>query len=353
MSQSNPVFDTPAQSSEKSSPVQTMLGFITASWITRVVTETAELGLADFVKTGPKTGGQLARETKCHAPSLLRLLRVVTALGIFREDEKGQFHATALSAILETDSPVSLRHFARMIGAGEHYEAWGNLIHAVMTGETAFDNRFQTDVWGYYRNNPKRERIFQSGLMNITEVFDPPILSAYDFSGLGTIVDVAGGHGALLSAILRSNPHAKGILFDAPHVVESVGPRLQAEPTIAPRLRLVGGDFFKSLPRGGDAYILKWILHDWDDEKSAAILRSCRNAMGHGSHLLVIENLNDPGSHPMSKFMDLNMLVMTGGKERSTEDFKRLFRESGFKLNRVIPTDTPFSIVEALPVALT
>ena len=349
MSQQTQVIDTNGNAAiRQDAPVQVVLRMATSLWVSRALAVAAELGLADLVKERPQTAAELASASQCQPDSLSRLLRALSSVGVFAQDTEGRFHPTALSAALESDSPDSLRDFVNMVGSGEHYDAWGNLLHSVRTGDIAFDNRFGEDCWSYYRSHPEDERRFQKGLMKITQVFDPVFLSAYDFSQFRTVVDVAGGHGAFLKAILESTPRVEGILFDAPQVIEMARSTFE-NGGLSGRCRLVAGDFFKSVPHGGDAYILKWIIHDWDDERSLAILKNCRRAMGRGSKLLLFENVIGPDSPPLNAFADLNMLVMTGGKERTAEEFRVLLKEAGFGVNRVIPTGGPLSIVEAVP----
>lgn len=327
-----------------------MLQIISGFWISRAVYVIAKLGIPDLLKSGPKTAEEMAAATKTHAPSLFRILRALVSVGVLSASEDGRFAQTPLSETLVTDAPGTLRWFAVSELGQEHYPAWGNLMHSVKTGEIAFDNFFGVDVWKYFQQNPEDAAIFNNSMSNMTAAANEAITSRYDFSQFGTIVDVGGGHGGLITSILQQHPEVKGILFDAVEVIEGARPKIEAAG-LADRLETVAGDFFKSVPAGGDAYIMKWIIHDWDDEKSKTILRNCRNRMQPNGKLILVDCVVPESNEPhFSKFIDLNMLVMTGGKERTEQEFAQLLAAAGFKLLRVIPTDLPTSIVEAEPL---
>ena len=326
-----------------------MLQIISGFWISRAVYAIAKLGIPDLLKSGPKTTEELASATKMHAPSLFRVLRALVSVGILHSDG-GRFVQTPLSETLVTDSPGSLRWFAVSELGQEHYPAWGNLMHSVKTGEIAFDNFFGVDVWNYFQQNPDDAAIFNNSMSNMTAATNEAITSRYDFSGFDTIVDVGGGHGGLITEILKANPKLKGVLFDAEEVIGGARQKLEAAG-VADRCETIPGDFFRSVPGGGDAYILKWIIHDWNDEKAITILSNVRKQMPQNGRLIVIDCVVPETDEPdFSKFIDLNMLVMTGGKERTAKEFDELLSAAGFKLQRVIPTDLPTSIVEAQPV---
>jgi hypothetical protein len=327
-----------------------MLQIISGFWISRAVYVIGKLGIPDLLAAGPKTAAELALATKTHAPSLFRILRALVSVGVLSSAEGGRFAQTPLSETLVTDAPGSLRWFAVSELGQEHYPAWGNLMHSVKTGEIAFDNFFGVDIWKYFQQNPEDAVVFNNSMSSVTAVTNEAITSLYDFSQFGTIVDVGGGHGGLITSILKKNPEVKGILFDSAEVIAGARPKIEAAG-LADRVETATGDFFKSVPAGGDAYIMKWIIHDWDDEKSNTILRNCRNQMQPNSKLILVDCVVPETDEPhFSKFIDLNMLVMTGGKERTEEEFAQLLATAGFKLLRVIPTDQPFSIVEAEPV---
>lgn len=324
-----------------------MLQLISGFWISRAVYVIANLGIPDELQSGPKTAEELASTTNTHAPSLFRILRALVSVGVLSSTEDGRFAQTPLSETLITNAPGSLRWFAMSELGQEHYPAWGNLMHSVKTGEIAFDNFFGVDIWKYFQQNPEDAAVFNNSMSNVTAHANEAITSLYDFSQFGTIVDVGGGHGGLITSILAKNPEVKGVLFDAAEVIEGARPKIEAAG-LNGRLETVAGDFFKSVPAGGDAYVMKWIIHDWDDEKSNTILRNCRIRIQPKGKLILIDCVVPETNEPhFSKFIDLNMLVMTGGKERTEKEFAELLAAAGFKLLRVIPTDLPTSIVEA------
>ena len=327
-----------------------MLQIISGFWISRAVYVIGKLGIPDLLQSGPKTAEELAAATKTHAPSLFRILRALVSVGVLSSREGGRFGQTPLSETLVTDAPGSLRWFAVSELGQEHYPAWGNLMHSVQTGEIAFDNFFGVDIWKYFNQNPEDAAVFNNSMSSVTAHTNEAIISLYDFSQFGTIVDVGGGHGGLITSILQKNPQVKGILYDAAEVIEGARPKIEAAG-LADRVETVAGDFFKSVPAGGDAYVMKWIIHDWDDEKSNTILKNCRSQMPANGKLILVDSVVPETNEPhFSKFIDLNMLVMTGGKERTEKEFAQLLADAGFKLLRVIPTDLPTSIIEAEPV---
>jgi hypothetical protein len=327
-----------------------MLQIISGFWISRGVYVIAKLGIPDLLKSGPKTAEELAVATKMHAPSLFRILRALASVGVLSSVDGGRFAQTAVSETLVTDAPGSLRWFAVSELGQEHYPAWGNLMHSVKTGEIAFDNFFGVDIWKYFQQNPEDAAVFNDSMSSVTAATNEAIMSLYDFSNFGTVVDVGGGHGGLITSILKSSPKVKGILFDAPEVIEGARPKLEGAG-LAERCETVAGDFFKSVPPGGDAYVMKWIIHDWDDEKAITILRNCRSRMRANGRLILVDCVVPESNEPhFSKFIDLNMLVMTGGKERTAKEFEQLLGAAGFKLLRIIPTELPTSIVEAEPL---
>ncbi|HEU4509820.1 MAG TPA: methyltransferase [Pyrinomonadaceae bacterium] len=325
-----------------------MLQIISGFWISRAVYVIAKLGIPDLLKSGPKTAEELAGATKMHAPSLYRVLRALASVGVVSSQGE-KFALTPLSETLVTDAPGSLRWFTVSELGQEHYPAWGNLMHSVKTGEIAFDHFFGADIWTYFKQNPEDAAVFNDSMSGVTAAANEEIMTKYDFSGFKKVVDVGGGHGGLITSILKKNSHVRGVLFDAPQVIEGARPKIEAAG-LADRCETVSGDFFKSVPAGGDAYVMKWIIHDWDDQKAITILRNCRNQMQPNGKLILVDCVVPETNEPhFSKFIDLNMLVMTGGKERTKEEFEHLLADAGFKLLRVIPTDVPTSIVEAEP----
>ncbi|MBV9958516.1 MAG: methyltransferase [Acidobacteria bacterium] len=326
-------------------PPLAMLQLISGFWISRGIYIAAKLGLADLLHEGPQTAEALAAATVTHAPSLYRVLRALASVGVFTEDERG-FALTPVSETLRTDAPGSLRFFAMTELGEEHYPAWGDLLHSVQTGDIAFDHVYGMPIWEFFAQNRENARIFNNAMTNMTLAVNEAVLASYDFSGIRRIVDVGGGHGSLLISILKANPQMTGMVFDAPQVVEVARANIEAAG-LASRCEAVAGDFFEAVPEGADAYIMKWIIHDWNEERSARILSNCHRAMAEGDKLLLVEAVVPSGSEPhFSKFIDLNMLVMTGGRERTEEEYRQLFATSGFRLKGCVPTASPMSVIE-------
>ena len=332
-------------------PQVTMLQIISGFWLSRAVYIAAKLGLADLVKKQPKSAEELAQATDTHAPSLYRVLRALANAGIFAEDEDQRFHSTSLAATLQNDLPGSLRFFAMTELGEEHYPAWEHALYSVKTGEIAFNHRFGMPMWEFFAANPENARIFYDAMANLTTWVNEATLSSYDFSPFSKTVDVAGGHGSFIIGILKANPMMRGVLFDLPHVIEKAKQRI-SEDGLADRCEAFGGDIFQSVPEGGDAYLLKWIIHDWNDEQSITILKNCRKAMAAGGRLLLVESLIlSVNELSFAKFGDLNMLVMTGGRERTENQYRELLAAAGFEVSRIArarPTLSTLCVIEAV-----
>jgi hypothetical protein len=328
-------------------PTQAVLQVIAGFWLARCVYIAAKLGLADLLQGGAKTPAELAVQTGTHAPSLYRVLRALASNGWLEEDSEGRFSATPLTAGLQTGAPGSLRALATTELGEEHYPAWGNLLFSVRTGDLAFDEVFGMPNWQYWAGHPEHAGVFNRAMSEMTAIIEPAVLSICDFSGARTIVDVGGGRGTLISAILRAYPDARGVVVDLPHVIEQ-GRELIAANGLQDRCEMVGGDFFKQVPSGGDVYLLKWVIHDWDDAKATAILKNCHAAMPPHARLLLIEAPLPPGNDPsLHKLMDVNMLVMTGGRERTEAEYRSLLAEAGFEVTRVTVTPLELGVLEA------
>ena len=331
-------------------PPVAMLQLIAGFWVSRAIYIVAKLGIADLLKDQPRSSEELAAATGTHAPSLYRVLRALASVGVFATDEHGRFALTPLAATLQTGVPGSLRAFAIAELGEDHYPAWGEVLRSVKTGETAFDHLFGMSVWQYRARHPREAQIFDEAMADFTAVAIDAILASYDFSSIGALVDVGGGDGGLIAAILKANPQMKGTLFDAPHVVAGARRRIAAEG-LTERCEISAGDFFASVPSGGDAYVLKNIIVDWDDERSVGILRHCHRAMTARGKLLVIEAVIPPGGgYSFRKFIDLVMLVMTGGRVRTEAEHRALLAAAGFRLTRVIPTPSEMSVIEGVRV---
>lgn len=319
-------------------------------WVAQAVYVAAQLDLAGLLKDGPKPCDELAAATATHAPSLRRLLRALSGIGLFSEDASGRFSLTPLGATLQ-DGPNSVRAMVLHLGESASWQAWGELLHNIRTGETAFKRAHGMEVFPYYAQHTESNAVFNEAMTNYSEAVSAAVTQAYDFSSAGTIVDVGGGHGSLLAAVLKANPNSKGILFDLPPAVADAKERIETEG-LTERCELRGGDFFESVPQGGDVYILKSIIHDWDDKRALAILKNIHQAMKTDGKLLLVETVIPPGNEPSpAKLGDLHMMVMTGGCERSRAEYDALFDAAGFKLVNVIPTESMVSIVEGVKIS--
>lgn len=331
-----------------SPPPATLLQMMTGYWVSQALYVAAKLGIADLLADGPVSCEDLAAATDTHAPSLQRVLRALASVGVFTEVSPGSFALTPLAELLRTETPGSMRALAIMY-AEEQYRAWGELLHSVRTGEMAFDHQFGMGYFEYLAQHPEADRVFNEAMTGWTHQLVGAVVDTYDFSPFKTVVDVGGGYGALLTAGLQGNPVTRGILFEQPHVIARAEKQLVAAG-IADRCTVVGGDFFAAVPTGGDAYVLSQILHDWDDERCVAILSQCRRAMPDHGKLLVVELVLPPGDEPsLGKWLDLHMLVLLGGRERTAAEYDTLFRVAGFKLARVVPTPPGPSVLEAVP----
>ncbi|MBS1530800.1 MAG: methyltransferase [Bacteroidetes bacterium] len=328
-------------------PVQ-MLNMITGFWTASCIYNAARLNIADLLEDGPKSVERLAKETGTHAPSLYRLLRALAGAGVFTQNEKGEFANTTLSLTLLEDVPGSMKAMAKA-QLGDHYKAWGNLKYSLKTGDIAFDHAEGMTIWEYYEKHPDDGLNFMKAMTGLTGAVIAEVVPAYDFSQFKTIVDIGGGNGAFLMAVLNAAPHARGIVFDQEYVVKETQKELIMKD-FAARCNVEAGSFFNHVPAGADAYLMKLVLHDWNDMQAMTILTSCSNAMRKDSKLLIVEALIPEGNTPHpGKFMDINMMAMTGGKERTEKEFCELFAYAGLKLSRVIHTHSPvFSILEVI-----
>jgi len=325
-----------------------LLGLINGFQITQAIHVAATLRIADHLNDGARSASELAALTKSHPDTLYRLLRALAAVGVFREDEGRKFALTPVGDCLRTDSTTPLGAWAEAVGSPYYWQAWGHLLHSVQTGENAFQHLNGSDVWKFRAEHPEQGATFDRAMTQLSRGGAEAVIRAYDFSAFRHIVDVGGGHGLTLAAILRAHPLLRGTLFDQPHVVAGAKAEL-AERGVIERCDIVGGSFFETVPEGVDAYLMRVVIHDWEDEEAIAILKVCRRAMGETAKLLLIERLiAPPNEMPAAKFGDLNMLVLPGGRERTREEFSDLFARSGFELTRVFPAGT-HNVIEARP----
>jgi SAM-dependent methyltransferase len=333
------------------SPAIALRHLCTGFWISQAVAVAAELRIADHLQDAPKTAAELAQLVGAHPGALFRLLRGIASVGVFAEDAQGRFNLTPLAALLLTNNPQSWRAAALLNGAPWIWQPWGDLLYSVKTGEPAFDRIFGAEFDTYLAQHQEAAEIFQAFMRVATAEEALAVAPIYDFSGMTTVVDVGGGRGALLGAILQGNAHLRGVLFEARHVIASARPALEAQG-VAERCEFVAGDFFETLPAGGDVYILKWILVSWDDERAVVILQNCHRAMRTNGRLLVVERIIPTGNEPSyGKLADLNLLVLYHGRHRTEAEYRTLFARAGFTLSRILPTDSPteFSLIEGVP----
>jgi SAM-dependent methyltransferase len=328
-----------------------LLGIIGASWMSQATYVAAQLHIPDLLADGPKTSAELANASGSHAPSLYRLLRALATLEICREREDGAFELTPMGALLRSDVPGSLRSWTIFWG-GPDWPVWGHLLHSVKTGETARKHLSGTQNFQHLALDPDLAALFNQAMVELTRPVAQDVAQTYDFSNMARIVDVGGGYGELLAAILQANSGARGVLFEMAHA-RAAGQRHLAALGLADRCEIVTGSFFEAVPGPADAILLKSIIHDWDDAQSRAIVENCRRALAEGGKLLVIERLM-PGrletspAHQSVVRSDLNMLVGPGGRERTEAEFRALLGSAGSRVNRVIPIAFGFVIIEAI-----
>ncbi len=318
--------------------------------ISRAIFAIAELGIADYLKDGSRSSDEIAKATGTHAPSLYRLLRFAAGLGFFVENADKRFSLTPLGAALQSDAPGYARSTVRMLAGSTAWSAWGEFLNSIKTGETAMEKAFGQPIFDYLSTEPEQAAYFNEAMIGFHGAEPPAVAAAYDFSGIRRLVDVGGGTGNLLTTILLANPELKGMLYDLPHVIAEARSQIEMK-NLSERCEIVAGSFFESVPSSGDAYILSHIIHDWDEQKCLQILENCRRAMPDDSRLLLVEMVVPAGNdfHP-AKFLDLTMLTFTGGRERTEQEYATLFSKVGFNLTRVVPTESPVSVIEAKPI---
>jgi len=331
-------------------PPVAMMGLITGYWVSQAVGVVALLGVADQLGEGPRGSDELARAVGADPQALYRVLRLLASLGVFAEVAPDSFALTPLGETLRSDSPGSVRNFAITETAPGHWLPWGRLHESVRSGRPMAREALGMELFDWYAQNPEEAGFFNAAMGNLSALAASELVRVYDFSAVRTVADVGGAHGVLLTAVLRANPAARGILFDLPHVIATAGDAV-AEEGLSQRCELVSGDFFEAVPEGADLHLLKQIVHDWDDERATRLLQNCHRALGPAGKLLLVEMVIPPENQPSpAQAMDLNMMVLLGGRERTEEDYQRLFQAAGFRLERVIPTHSPFSVIEATRV---
>lgn len=326
-----------------------LLRLVSGFHVAQAIHAAVELGVPDLLADGERTSDDLAEASGADPATLYRLLRALASLGVLHEAEGRHFSLTPLGQPLRSDVPGSVRGWARLVGREYVWRSWGNLANAVRNGENSFRALYGADVFEWRAEHPEESAIFDEAMRSLTAPQAEAVLAAYDFSRFGIIVDVGGGNGTLLASLLAAHPAVRGILFDQAHVVTGGESVLQAAG-VADRCEIVAGSFFEDVPEGGDAYVLKSIIHDWEDEEAIAILRACRAAMGPEAVVLLIErHLGGPNENPAAKLSDLNMLVMPGGRERSDEEYAALFEQAGMRSASTTVAATGHAVIEASP----
>ena len=316
--------------------------------MTQALYVAAKLGIADLLAAKPQPISALAEATETHERALYRVLRSLAGVGIFEETEPQVFALTPLAEPLRSDKPNSMRNGAIFMGEEWHWRVWGDMVYSVKTGKPAWGHVHGAEVFDYFAVHPQQAEIFNKAMTDMSMATAPSVVEAYDFDSIKTLCDIAGGHGYLLAQVLKANPEMKGILFDVPPVIEGADALLEKEG-VAKRVEKVSGDFFASVPKGADAYIMKHIIHDWDDERSIKILQNINTAMSADGKVLIVETIVPEGNEPhYSKLLDLEMLTSPGGAERTASEYRELLAAAGFRLTRIVPTRSPFSIIEAV-----
>ncbi len=322
-------------------PTDEMLRLLSGYWFSQCLYVMAELGIADCLAAGPKTADRLAEETQCHRDSMYRFLRALASTGVLREVEPRRFALTPLSETLRSDRRYSLRPVALLGGHPMHWQAWGNLLHGVRTGQAAFDAAHGESFFELLGKDRELSATFQRVLDRLCAV-DRAVVDAVDLSRFERVVDVGGGTGELARQIVIAHPRSSVVLFDCKHVLEMAPPANGVDP--------VSGDFFQSVPEGGSAYLLKFVLHDWNDKRAAQILQNCRAAMPADGRVFVIEMVvPDDARASTAKTHDINMLVLTGGRERTLKEYRSLLWEADLELVGTASTPQGVSVLEARP----
>lgn len=337
------------QNADTLSLAMTLRQMFTGYWVSQSVYAIAKLGVADLLASGPQDAEQLARRLRIDRGALYRVMRALVSYGLFAEDRDRRFRLTPLGSLLQTEIPGSMRSMA--IWNGElPYRAWGAVMHTMETGQPALRHALGMKLFEYLSQDPESRRVFDEAMTGLSVQVSNAVVSAYDFSGIKRIVDVGGGEGTLVAAILAAHDQMGAILFDLPAAAENAREQIEIAG-LASRCEVIAGDFFAEVPAGADCYILASVIHDWDDEHSLRILRQCRAAMDQGSRLLLVECVIPDSSEPLfATLLDLQMLVVTGGRERTEPQFNDLLRGAGFRMTRTIQTAAPECVIEAVAI---
>lgn len=331
-------------------PAAQLIQMGAGAWIAPILYAAAKLGLADLLADAPRSAAELAGATKTHAPTLHRLLRTLAGLGILTERDAQRFALTPLGEALRSSAPGSARSTLLAFHAPALWRSWEEIVYSLETGKTGFEKVNGMPMFDYLAEHPEEASAFSEAMVGFHGAEPPAVARAYDFSTFETVVDVGGATSNMLAAILSRHPEPRGVLYDRPHVVRDA-PALLAARGVAERVRIEPGNFFEGVPAGGDVYLLSHIIHDWNEEQCLTILGHCRRAMTPEARLLIVETVLPPGDTPHpGKMLDMVMLVLPGGQERTAVEYEDLLGKAGFRLARVVPTESMVSIVEALPV---
>jgi hypothetical protein len=331
-------------------PPIAMIEMITDAWATQAITAAADLGIADALAKGPLSADELASAVNADADALGRLLRALITRGIFRQRRDGRYDLTPLADTLRSDADVSMAALARFVGSPRHREHWSHLTDAIRTGRAVVPALRGKPFFEYLTDATELAEIFNDAMTSVSELAIASLIAAYDFNPFATIVDIGGGHGRLLAAVLGATQRARGILFDLPQVVAGA-PAVLEEQHVADRVRIAGGSFFEAVPEGGDAYILKNVIHDWPDDDAVHILGNVRKAAASGRNVLLVEGVLPGHNREFSgNWVDLEMLVSADARERTAAEYGELLSRAGFDMTRVVATASPLSVVEATAI---
>ncbi|MCP3099537.1 acetylserotonin O-methyltransferase [Myxococcus sp. K15C18031901] len=351
MSQQPRTSSAPSPAPEAAPPTAVLTQMVYGFWVSRCLQIMAELDIADIIGDDPKTVEELAQASKTHAPSLRRLLRLVSGLGILHRDDKTErFRLTEMGQLLRKENPDSVYGSLRAHGLLISWQAWGDLSTALKTGQPTIDKFMGMPFFDYLAKDREVAEIFNTSMAAYQSLNAPAVVGAYDFSGAKSVVDVGGGTGTLLARILQAYPSIKGAIYELPHVKHEATAMLK-ELGLGSRTEVLEGDFFQSVPPGYDIYILSQIIHDWDDERSLRILSNIRAAMKPDSKLLIVETVLPGDNIPhFGNLYDMAMLVVVGGRERTGPEYTALAEKAGLRVQRVLPTHMPPSVVEIVPI---
>lgn len=330
-------------------PADVVFQMVIGKWISQALGTAVAIGVADQLRAGARRCSDIARDAGVSEDGLYRLLRALASVGVFAESANRRFKLTPMGQFLRRDHPESVAGYALFTAHDSTWRPWGRLDYSVKTGLPAFDAVFGAPIFEYLSSNPEAAAVFDAAMTSISAREAAATCDVYDFKGVQTVMDVAGGHGLLLATVLRRHKTMRGVLFDLPHVVAGAAATF-SRAGMAARVRIESGDFFKELPAGADAIVMKHIIHDWDDDSATRILQTCHRALGPRGKVLIVDPVVPPGNVPhYGKLLDLEMLVLTPrGRERTKTEFAKLLRGAGFRLSRIVATASPLSVVEAV-----